>query len=48
MTQLFDMLAGTSTGSIMTGLLTIPSDNNPNQAKYFINETIQLYKNNGT
>jgi patatin-like phospholipase/acyl hydrolase len=47
--QLFDMLAGTSTGSIMTGLLSIPKKkNNTKEAKYYINETIRLYRKNGT
>jgi hypothetical protein len=47
-TDLFDMLAGTSTGSIMTGLLGVPTKKGSKEARYFINETINLYKHNGT
>lgn len=49
------MFTGTSTGSIMTGLLTVPDEeynkkhpNEPKKAKYFIDETINLYRKNGT
>jgi hypothetical protein len=49
------MFAGASTGSIMSGLLTVPdveyNTKHPNEkkrAKYFINETINLYRKNGS
>ena len=41
------MVAGTSTGSIMTGLLTIPKKSNKNEAAFYINETINLYRTKG-
>ena len=38
MTDLFDMLAGTSTGSILSAGLSIPSPTNASAPKYYAND----------
>ena len=46
MHTLFDMMSGTSTGSIITGMLTAPSDK-PNTPKYTAQDVITLYSTRG-
>lgn len=45
--QLFDLIAGTSTGGILSLALTMPSKDNKNLPAYSANELINLYANEG-
>ncbi|NEN23102.1 patatin [Cryomorpha ignava] len=43
----FDLIAGTSTGGILTGLYLIPDESNPTRPKYDASEAVNLYFLNG-
>lgn len=43
----FDLIAGTSTGSILTGLYLCPSDSERKMAKYTAQQALDLYLNEG-
>lgn len=43
--DLFDLIMGTSTGSLLSVLLTVPGDNN--QPKYSANDALEIYKEQG-
>ena len=43
----FDLIAGTSTGSILTGLYLCPSDGERKMAKYTAQQALDLYLNEG-
>ena len=43
----FDLLAGTSTGGILTGLYLLPDEKNPTRPKYDASEAVNLYFLNG-
>ncbi len=43
----FDLMAGTSTGAILTGLFAIPSPEHPERPKYTTAEAVDLYFKNG-
>lgn len=43
----FDLIAGTSTGGILTGLYLIPDEMNPTRPKYNASEAVNLYFLNG-
>lgn len=43
----FDMIAGTSTGGILTAFYLMPADNNKQLSKYQAKEAIELYKKHG-
>lgn len=43
----FDLVAGTSTGGILTGLYLLPDENNPTRPKYDASEAVNLYFLNG-
>jgi len=45
--QHFDFLAGTSTGGILTCILLVPDELNPNKPKYSAQEAVDLYLKNG-
>lgn len=45
--QLFDLIAGTSTGGILSLLLTMPSKDNKDKPAYTANDLIKLYTENG-
>jgi len=46
MTDLFDMIAGTSTGSIMASALSMPDDTGAN--KFYAQDVIDIYVDNGS
>lgn len=43
----FDLIAGTSTGGILTGLYLVPDEKNPTRPKYNATEAVNLYFLNG-
>jgi patatin-like phospholipase/acyl hydrolase len=43
----FDMIAGTSTGGILTAFYLMPADNDSKRSKYQAQEAIELYKKHG-
>lgn len=43
----FDLIAGTSTGGILTGLYLLPDENKPTRPKYNASEAVNLYFLNG-
>ena len=43
----FDLVAGTSTGGILTGLYLLPDEQNPTRPKYNATEAVNLYFLNG-
>jgi patatin-like phospholipase/acyl hydrolase len=43
MAELFDMVAGTSTGSLLAVTLVIPSDTNKSENKFFASDAIDIY-----
>lgn len=45
--ELFDLIAGTSTGGFLAMILTIPNPNNPNTARYSMEEIINMYREDG-
>ena len=46
MSELFDLIAGTSTGSLLTTSLILPSfDPNGRKNKYFADDAISIYQN---
>lgn len=47
MWQLFDFIVGTSTGGIMTMLLTRPDPDHPDQAKFSADDCVNLYVDHG-
>ena len=47
MKDLFDMISGTSTGSIITGMLLTPKEGSTTEVKYTIADTIELYSTRG-
>jgi hypothetical protein len=47
MTELFHLIAGTSTGSIMTSALSTPNEDGVTN-KYWAQDVIDVYINNGT
>ena len=44
--EYFDMMAGTSTGGILTCILLCPDDNDPHYPKYSAAEAVELYEKN--
>ena len=47
MSSLFDLIAGTSTGGILTAALVMPSAEDKNKPAYFADTVITLYKDFG-
>lgn len=47
MKDLFEMTAGTSTGSIISAGLSFPKGNSTNFPKYFADDVIEIYTKNG-
>ena len=45
--EYFDMMAGTSTGGILTCILLCPSDDDPNYPKFSAKEAVDIYLKNG-
>jgi patatin-like phospholipase/acyl hydrolase len=45
--QLFDLIAGTSTGGFLAMILTIPNPENPKTARYDMEEIINMYREDG-
>ncbi|BAY84037.1 patatin [Calothrix parasitica NIES-267] len=45
--ELFDLIAGTSTGGFLAMILTIPNPDNPNTARYSMEEIINMYREDG-
>jgi patatin-like phospholipase/acyl hydrolase len=45
--EYFDLIAGTSTGGILTCILLCPSDENPAKPKFSAKEAVNLYLENG-
>jgi uncharacterized protein len=43
----FDLIAGTSTGGILTCILLCPSDKDPQKPKYTAQQAVELYAKNG-
>ena len=44
MSNLFDMFAGTSTGSMISAALSLPMDDDKTQPKYWARDTVNIYK----
>ena len=51
MAELFDMVSGTSTGSLLTTAIVMPNNDNATKAKqmnmYFANDASEIYKKHG-
>lgn len=45
--QLFDLIAGTSTGGFLAMILTMPNPDNPNTARYSMEDIINMYREDG-
>ena len=45
--ELFDLIAGTSTGGFLAMILTMPHPDNPNTARYSMEEIINMYREDG-
>ncbi|MGB3756266.1 MAG: patatin-like phospholipase family protein [Rivularia sp. (in: cyanobacteria)] len=45
--ELFDLIAGTSTGGFLAMILTMPNPDNPNTARYSMEEIINMYREDG-
>jgi patatin-like phospholipase/acyl hydrolase len=45
--ELFDLIAGTSTGGFLAMILTMPNPNNPNTARYSMEDIINMYREDG-
>lgn len=45
--ELFDLIAGTSTGGFLAMILTMPNPKNPNTARYSMEEIINMYREDG-
>jgi len=45
--ELFDLIAGTSTGGFLAMILTVPNPDNPNTARYDMEEIINMYREDG-
>ncbi|AFY55348.1 patatin [Rivularia sp. PCC 7116] len=45
--ELFDLIAGTSTGGFLAMILTMPNPENPNTARYSMEEIINMYRKDG-
>ena len=46
--EMFDLIAGTSTGGIIALGLTMPSEQDSQQAKYYAKDLVELYKQEGS
>lgn len=47
MNTIFDMIAGTSTGSIIAGMISTPSDKDPSVPAYSAVDVVELYSTQG-
>jgi len=47
MMNLFDMMSGTSTGSILSTALSLPSDTNKSEPKFWAHDALEIYEDNG-
>jgi len=47
MKDLFNMIAGTSTGSIISAALSYPEETNPDLPKFFAKDIIEIYITKG-
>lgn len=45
MKDIFDMMAGTSTGSILASALSIPEKSGSRYPKYWANQAVAIYEN---
>ncbi|MBV6624468.1 MAG: patatin-like phospholipase family protein [Rivularia sp. (in: Bacteria)] len=45
--ELFDLIAGTSTGGFLAMILTMPNQDSPNNARYSMEEIINMYREDG-
>lgn len=45
--ELFDLIAGTSTGGFLAMILTMPDPKNPNTARYSMEDIINMYREDG-
>jgi hypothetical protein len=47
MSELFQMVSGTSTGSLLTTAIVLPDPNDPTKNKFWASNASNIYKNNG-